>query len=477
MVRYNKYICSLILCILTSSCSNSLLELTPETINVVNNYFKTEEQLLKGVNGAYATLQYKGQYGLANFVFGELPSDNTWEEVPANDNGYYGQLDEFNMTSSNTIIKDSWRHNYIGIQQCNVIINRIDAVDMNAENREQIKGKMMFLRALMYFNLVRIFGDVPLVLTETEDPNSYFGQGRTNKEQVYNAIKEDLIEAVKLLKDEAPVKERACKAAAQALLGKVYLTLCEYDNAIPVLEAVAMNPRYDLLDDPDDIFNPDNKGNKEIIFDVQFESGLNGDSEGNDMLRMFSPSGTINGAKGHNLPTHEVYDLFDDYDKRKTAYFKQYPQSMHYASNKIKQTSDKVQDCGSNAIVLRYADVILMLAECYANKGTQNDLNLANIYLKRIRERAIEDLSYVNYTTKDELLKEISLERRKELVCEGHRWFDLIRTGKAIEVMTNYFEHATGYNGVVVAEFNLVQPIPLGQIDTDPSIVQNEGYN
>ena len=118
-----------------------------------------------------------------------------------------------------------------------------------------------------------------------------------------------------------------------------------------------------------------------------------------------------------------------------------------------------------------------MLAECYANKGTQNDLNLANIYLKRIRERAIEDLSYVNYTTKDELLKEISLERRKELVCEGHRWFDLIRTGKAIEVMTNYFEHATGYNGVVVAEFNLVQPIPLGQIDTDPSIVQNEGYN
>ena len=477
MKTYKKNIFYLALCMLTASCSESLLDLTPETSNVINNYFKTEEQILKGVNGAYATLQYTGQYGLANYVLGELPSDNTWDEVPANDGGNYGQLDEFNMTSSNSVIKDSWRHNYIGIQQCNVILNRIDGVGMDAKDCEQIKGEMMFLRALMYFNLVRVFGDVPLVTAETENTNDYFGQGRTKKEDVYKAIKADLIDAIKLLRDESPVKERACKAAAQTLLGKVYLTLCEYDNAIPLLEAVRTNPRYDLLDDPDEIFNPDNKGNEEIIFEVQFESGLNGDSEGSDILRMFSPSGTVNGAKGHNLPTKEVYDLFAVNDKRKTAYITQYPQSMHYASNKIKQTSDKVEDCGSNAVVLRYADVLLMLAECYANKGTQNDLGLANRDLKRVRARAIDNLSYIDYTTKDELLEQISLERRKEFVCEGHRWFDLIRTGKAVEVMTAYFKQTTGYNGVTVTELNLVQPIPLGQIDTDPSIKQNEGYN
>ncbi len=476
-MKIYKNIFCLALCILSTGCSESLLDLTPETSNVINNYFTTKEQITKGVNGAYATLQYTGQYGLANYVLGELPSDNTWDEVPANDGGNYGQLDLFNMTSSNSVIQESWRHNYIGIQQCNVILNRINGVEMDESESNQIKGEMKFLRALMYFNLVRVFGDVPLVITETVNTNDYFGQGRTKKEEVYKTIKEDLLDAIKLLKDEAPVKERACKAAAQTLLGKVYLTLGEYSNAISVLDAVKKNPQYGLLD-PAVIFDPNNKGNKEVIFDVQFESGLNGDSEGCDILRMFSPSGTINGAKGHNLPTPEVYNLFEDNDKRKAAYITQYSGSMHYVSNKIKQTSDKVEDCGSNAAVLRYADVVLMLAECYANQGTENDMKLANDCLEEIRNRSYDEtFTYTDYNNKDELLEEIALERRKEFVCEGHRWFDLIRTGKAVEVMNKYFERTTGYNGVTVTDLNIVQPIPLGQIDTDPSIKQNEGYN
>ena len=128
-------------------------------------------------------------------------------------------------------------------------------------------------------------------------------------------------------------------------------------------------------------------------------------------------------------------------------------------------------------MVLRYADVLLMLAECYAQRGLQDDMDLANDCLEAVRGRAIDNLSYTNYTDKDELLEEIATERRKELVCEGHRWFDLIRTGKAVEVMTAYFQKTTGYNGVTVNENNLVQPIPLSQIDTDSSIKQNLGYN
>lgn len=474
MRNYKMTLCAAI-CTLCVGCSDSLLDLTPECNNVINNYFTNEEQILQGVNAAYATLQYSGQYGIANYVLGELPSDNTWDEVPANDGGNYGQLDEFNMTSSNSVVADSWRHNYIGIQQCNVILNRIDAVEMEDVERNQVKGEMKFLRALMYFNLVRIFGDVPLVTKETVDTNEYFGQGRTKKEEVYKAIVDDLTDAIKLMQDENSIKERACKPAAQGLLGKVYLTLGDYASAIPQLEAVKQNPRYGLLDDPNMIFDTNNKGNKEILFDVQFESGLNGNSEGSDALRMFSPSGTINGAKGHNLPTEEVYALFANNDKRKTAYLKR--TTVHLVSNKIKQTSEVVEDCGSNAVVLRYADVLLMLAECYAQRGLQDDMDLANDCLEAVRGRAIDNLSYTDYTDKDELLEEIATERRKELVCEGHRWFDLIRTGKAVEVMTAYFQKTTGYNGVTVNENNLVQPIPLSQIDTDSSIKQNLGYN
>lgn len=110
-MNYKYIFLSAALCALTASCSESLLDLSPETNNVLNNYYKNEEQINKGVNAAYACLQYSGQYGIANHVLGELPSDNTWDEVPANDGGNYGQLDEFNMTSSNTIIADSWKHN------------------------------------------------------------------------------------------------------------------------------------------------------------------------------------------------------------------------------------------------------------------------------------------------------------------------------------------------------------------------------
>lgn len=373
------------------------------------------------------------------------------------------------MSSSNDVIAKSWQHNYIGIQQCNVVLNRIDGVSMEASKIKVVKGEMKFLRALMYFNLVRIFGDVPLVTQETTDANAYFGQGRTPVSEVYAQIITDLTESIDELPAKVKEKSKASQSAAQALLGHVYLTLGEYAKANQLFQAVA-SYGYRLLDNPDDIFDVANKGNDEVIFEVQFESGLNGNSEGSNAFCYFSPSGSVNGAKGHNLPTPEVYALFSDSDKRKTAYFRQ--TAVHVATNKLRQTSTVVSDGGSNVIVMRYADVLLMMSECYAHLG---DLPSANACLNSVKSRA--GVPLVNISGKEALLDEIALERRKELVCEGKRWFDLIRTGKAIEVMTEYFSHTVGYNGVVVRQEYLVQPIPLSQIDCDPSIVQNAGYN
>lgn len=471
MNKYKNLFLGIVLCLGVSGCSENLLDLNPETNNVINNYFKNEEQIMKGVNAAYATLQYSGQYGIANYVLGELPSDNTWDEVPANDSGYYGQLDEFNMTSSNDIIGNSWKHNYIGIQQCNVILNRVDGVEMEEDDRKVVKGEMKFLRALMYFNLVRIFGDVPLVTQETVNTNDYFGQGRTAKADVYKQIITDLSDAIDLLPTTANKQGHATQGAAQGLLGKVYLTLGDYNQAKTFLQKVV--GKYSLLNNPADIFDTNNKDNAEIIFAVQFQSDLNSNSEGSNAFMMFSPSGSVSGAKGHNLPTKEVYSLFADNDKRKSAYFRQ--TEVHIATNKLKKTSSVIADGGSNAVVLRYADVLLMLAECYAHGSEANDLSTANSFLNDIEHRA--GITEKTFSDKDLLLDEIALERRKELVCEGHRWFDLIRTGKAIETMKAHFENTTGYNGVTLNENNLVQPIPLSQIDTDSSLKQNTGYN
>lgn len=460
-----------IICFLCAGCSGDLLNLNPETDNVLNNYYINKEQIEKGVNSAYATLQYAGQYQLANLVLGELPSDNTWDEVPANDGGNYGQMDLFSMTSANTIVADSWEHNYKGIQQCNIILNRVDKInDMSEDDKKTVKGEMYFLRSLMYFNLLRIFGDVPFVTQETVNPNDYFGQKRTPKQEVYNHIITDLQTAYnELLPDGSTNKSRASKGAVATLLGKIYLTLGDTKNSLLYLEKIS-STEYELLENPADIFSPYNEGNKEVIFDVQFESNINGESEGSNAFQMFSPSGTVSGAKGHNLPTPEVYNLFADNDKRKNAYFIITEEGV-IGTGKLKQTSNNVADGGNNIIVLRYADVLLMKAECYVEIDKQK----ANNYLRMIKERA--GLNYSDIEDVTLLKEEIALERRKELVNEGHRWFDLVRTNKAVDVMNAYFSHTAGYNGIIINSNHYVQPIPQTQIDTDASIKQNEGYN
>ena len=287
---------------------------------------------------------------------------------------------------------------------------------------------------------------------------------------MYKQIVQDLTEAYAMLPDSPAEKGRVAKGAAAALLGKVYLTLKDYDNSLKYLQEVEKFG-YALLDEPADIFDVNNEGNKEVIFDVQFESGVNGNSEGSRAFQKFSPSGTVSGAVGHNLPTKEVYGLFADNDKRKSAYFIVTKNGV-IGTGKLKQTSVTVADGGSNIIVLRYADVLLMLAECYAEK---NNMPKSNEYLNYIKKRAgIDEVSLGDATL---IKEEIALERRKELVNEGHRWFDLVRTGKAVEVMNAYFVRTPGYNGITISELNYVQPIPQGQIDTDSATKQNEGYN
>ncbi|SFE00212.1 Starch-binding associating with outer membrane [Chitinophaga sp. CF118] len=452
-----------------SSCTKQLMQ-DPTTEKEAGNFLSNETEVEEYVNAVYANLQFNGLYGLFMPAIAEIPSDNTYDEVPANDDGIYGQLDQFTLIASNGIIASTWQDSYKAIQKANVVLNRIENISYNvATTKEARKGEMKFIRALLYFNLVRLYGDVPLALKETTDPNVYFGQGRTPSADVYTQIIKDLTEAI----DELPVSSaqsgKVIKTAAQALLGKVYLTLKDYTNAKIQLTAVVNSGRHRLMTNTTDVFSIANENNAEIIFAVQFASGLNGNTEGSTMFQQFSPSGTQSGAKGHNLPTKSLYNLYTATDKRKGSYIDVTAAGIPYCK-KLSQPTTVITDGGSDVVILRYADVLLMLAE------TENELNntvAAIPYIDSVRVRA--GLPGTTALTQDDLRSAIALERRLELIGEGQRWFDLVRTGTAVSVMNKWFSD----NGILttIDNHNLLMPVPQGQIDTDPSIKQNKDYN
>lgn len=472
MKSFIKITYALLITVVIWSCESEL-DQNPITQRDASSFFSNETEIESAILGTYATLQYddaNNVAGLYNFDIigaGEIQSDNTFDEVPANDDGRFGQLDQFTTIPGNNLVGLIWQQSYVAIQRANVVLNRIGDIPFEDEIVKNNRiGEMNFVRALMYFNLVRLYGDVPLVTLETIDPNDAFGQGRTSMTEVYSKIETDLLTAIPLLPN-TNISGRPSKGAAQALLGKIYLTLGQFGNAATQLQAVVSSGNYSLVNDVTSIFGEENEDNSEMLFVVKFTSGLNGDAEGSSAFSQYSPSGTVANAKGHNLPTVALYNLYDDSDLRKGSYVDITGGGVPFAK---KWTINPINanDGGSDTVVIRYSDVVLMLAEALNESDGPGVADLLN----SIRSRA--GLPNTTATSKTELRDAIALERRFELVGEGHRWFDLLRTGTAIETMNTWFA-ANGIN-IIISENDLLLPIPQSQVDTDPAIVQNPGY-
>lgn len=446
-----------------ASCEKELLQV-PESTKVTDNFYSNEAEMEEAVNAVYATLQFFGNYDIAIPAMGELPGEDAYDETPANDGGNYGQLDQYNVISQNSLIESMWTDAYKGIQRANIVLERIEPIEFAQEATKSARiGEMKFLRALYYFNLVRIYGDVPLVLEEVQNPQEYFGQERTPKTQVYEAIKQDLTEAISHLPERTQSnRARATKTAAQTLLGKVELTLGNYAAAETQLLAVTNSGSHELLSDITQVFSVDNELNPEIIFSVQFASGINSNSEGTDAYRMFNPTGRVEGnmtgTKGHGVLTPSFLDLYDENDLRKGVYVGELESGIGY-NNKIAVPPINVGDADSDWVVLRYADVLLMLAEISNELGKYSE---AVDYLNEVRVRAGLE-PYSGTLAKQEIFEAIDLERRKELIWEGHRWFDLLRQGRAKEVLG-------------ISDNQLLMPLPASQIAADPALIQNPGY-
>ena len=470
-----------------SSCSD-FLEQNPQTDLSENDFYKTADDILSAVNGAYSSLQEGDIYGNW-YVFGEIPSDNTRNQLSGSVTTQ-NEFDQFYIDTQNSMIANFWKAAYKVINRTNTILGRIDGIEINTELANRYKLECKFIRALMYFNLVRVYGDVPLVLKEISISESY-DILREPKENVYNQIIADLKEAQDLPVSYSTAEDgRATQGAAKALLANVYMTLHKYAEAETILAEIINSGRYSLLENTPgslnidgykNVFSPVNHNSKEGIFEIQFLKG--GYGEGSNYANNFAPenSGTnvvaVGGTGGNNIPEMDIYNAYEEGDLRRD-----FSMSLGYYDNrknnewvesryvcKFMDVPYQNNDASNNYPVIRYADVILMYAEALNQNGKTAE---ACKYLNMTRRRGFgyqtTETSPVDLQTTDkaQFALMVEQERRVELAFENHRWFDLISTGRAVEVMRS--------KGFSLNETNLICPIPQKQIDVNPKLTQND---
>jgi len=466
--------------LLLAGCSD-FLDLKPISNSSIAGFYNSQNDFENAIIGAYSSLRAGGTFNDDVQLVGDLRSDNTEMGTTASDRFNYNDMARFQMNVDNKISPSIWDGNYKGITRVNEILERIDGLKEAPESfRDLIEGEARFLRAVFYFNLVRVFGDVPLVSQVLKTIEEGYEIGRTDRKEVYDLIVDDLEIASAKLPLKPVQTGRATSGAAKSLLGKVYLTIHENEKAASVLREVIQSNEYSLLSDYEDLWKVDNKNNNEIIFAVQFERASS-NGTGSRFLERYSPYlyphlGYYSTAGGYNIPTENLIEAFEPDDLRKDASINESyidPDGNEVTGlqgrfqNKFTDVPIQGQGSNDNFPVIRYADVLLSYAEALNEIGFESG-GEAFDYLNLIRSRAgLPDLS-VN--SKEEFREAVLHERRVEFAFEGHRWFDLIRMGKAIEIIKEN-------KGIDINENKFVLPIPQEQIDINPEkIKQNPGY-
>lgn len=460
--------------VLFSSCGKDFTTLSPESERSSAEFYTTSTDFNTAVKGAYSALQLDGTFGLNYVLTSVMRSDNTSNGGGASGlAAEYEHIDQFQIVLTSSLVQETWSDSYKGISRSNRILDQIDDVDFNNSEKEQYKGEALFIRSLIFYKLAVTFGNIPLKLKPTEGVNRKVNQVSADK--VYAQIIDDLEKASDLLPDNYSEDNtgRATSWAAKALLGKVYLTNGQPGDAKTPLNEIVTNGPFQLAPNYSDIYGPDNENNVESIFEVQFQKG--GIGEGSYYTDMFTPLGTTL-VGGGNAPQQVTESIHDAYDKVNDKRFKD---DDHIAINDTSGTnqpnwwvpkyasapSDNL-DASNNWIVLRYADVLLMLAEAEGAPGGYD-------YIDEVRSRA--GLGPISRSGSLSFEEKLLKERRLELSFEGKRWADLLRFGKAKEAMANQL---TQQNGTSVSEsdIHLLFPIPQQEIDAAENLEQNSEY-
>lgn len=496
-----KFLLSLLLISLCLSCSDDFVRIDQPYTVTSESFFQSETDYTNALVGAYDLTQAT----YVNVILGEIASDNTHAGgESATDVIGWQQVDRMIHTPVNDNLDDVWDFNFAGVYRSSYIIQN-EANEIEFDSKAQIIAEARFLRAYFNFELLKWFGPIPI------KPEGLFELGeatsipRSPKADVYAYIEDDLLQAIPNLSDQAPQVGRASKAAAQALLGKVYLYQDKFVESAQQLQAVINSGQYHLYGTQGEenflnLFEFFAENGPESVFEVQY-TGAQGAgfgclqcSEGNVAVGFSGVRGyngpVFESGFGFNLPTQEAYDAFSDNDLRRDlsvldieawqAEFEaegvtvtynignQDPVTGHtgyYNRKYLPRINDNLPDVNlthpNNYRAIRYADVLLMAAEAL-NRGGVDD-NLAQDYLNEVRVRA--GLDPVD-SSGAQLLEDIYEDRRLEMMGEGHRFFDLVRTGRAEQFIDGF-----------QAPKNNLFPIPLEEIQfSQGNWEQNTGY-
>jgi len=497
-----------LLMLFTISCSDFLNEQNPNAIPS-EGYFTSETDVDKAVNGIYQAIRSNNCLGETSDLYTEERSDNTGRNDNQSNAGEPFQFTDFSLLPSNTYVKSHWNSLYSAVSRTNFLLSGIDKVVFKNEDQKAIyKSEALFIRALIYFHLVRKWGDVPMVTDYLTNYNDILKNTfRVKKELVYAQIVLDLQAALNsTIPNIQPAggKGRTCKAAINGLLGQVYLTMGttladnkqqNFQNAKKYLDdAYAMRTFTTLSAIPySDVFNVDKKNScPELIFQIVYKQGD---------LNYYSSVASRNQSKGETINSLKVStgqgtfvnpDLvkeFEASDLRKdlSVKYANDPIAKAWFITKYRDTSNAagVNGYGGNDFILmRFADIILMLAEVNLYLGNTGE---AIQYLNQTRARAglssyaISDLDPVYHSKFPNLKLAILHERRVEFAFENQRWYDLLRFFTADELVT-YFKskNQDDYGKSNLANFgtkDIYYPIPFDEWKLDPEkMYQNLGY-
>ncbi|RPE05902.1 RagB/SusD family nutrient uptake outer membrane protein [Chitinophaga lutea] len=471
-----KYLLLYTFAVALSGCAK--LTEAPDSILVTDQFYRTQEDAIAAVNSVYNGALNNGGITMYNRLF-NLGFEIQTDDVIAGQrvtNIDVRAMSSLTHSTSNDRVSELWREHYVAINSANIAIDRIPNIEMDSELRARLVNEAKFLRGLLYFNLVRLWGEVPLVLHEVSSlSKESLYVSRAPVEDVYRQVIADLTDAQGLPPAYNSANAgRATGGAAKAVLAKVYLTRKEWGKAAAKAQEVIGGPYgYDLFTNFSDVFNVATKNGKEHIFSAQCKGG---NGQGNRLASSCTPVGIPGvAAAGTDEPAKGTYELYAANDKRRDVTFftklvsptngQTYTFPPRFYKYFDPGTITNPTESNQNVPVIRFAEVLLIYAEAVNEES--GPTTAAYDAINRVRARA--GLAPLASLSQPGFRKAVYDERRLELMFEFQRWFDLVRTGRLIEAL-----NAAGKTNV--QEKHYLLPVPQRERDVNPKLSQNKGW-
>ncbi len=508
-MNISKYYCGTFLLSLglLGSCTSKFLEESPSNQITDANFYQTQSDAIQAVTAAYSELTKEGQYNAALWGMDMGADISTTGGGGGSDGIEYTQLDDYNIPSTNFVVNRLWGGSFIALQRANIVLQKVPLITgMDPAIQKRSIGEAQFIRAKMYFDLVRAFGDVPLY-TAPPVGLDQVNIARTPQADVYKVIESDLTAAIGNLPPSYTGEDlgRATKWAAQGLLAKVLLTEGKKAEAAVQAQAVITNSGKTMWANYGDNFKVANENNnaKESLFEVQYVNGRNGydrNNVGSAMNQFFAPrrGGLVPAGDGYgfNVPEPDFVAGYEAGDTRKAVSVwvpgdvspngsiqpKSLPGSpFGYDCKKwfVGMVDTNIWDSPLNVPVLRLAEMYLIVAEGLG--ATPDGFKALNMVRRRAfgldynKPDPTHDLTAANTSNfQDAVIR----ERKYELAFEFDRWFDMKRTKTLISGMTaqSAYLATLGVRRGIPTEKNYVLPLPQSELDANPKLVQNPGY-